>query len=82
MLTVDIRTLRGLPVTAKVTVCPAEPEVGIMGPYFDEVILCHHVTGKPLGEWVWKRIWSIPGEEDRLYDAIWCALRALDDGRY
>ncbi len=37
---VDVLVLGGLPLLAKTSISPAEPDVGIMGEYVDEVILC------------------------------------------
>lgn len=82
MVEVEVRILRGFPVLAQVTVCPPEPAAGIPTPYIDEIILCHHVTGKSHGDWLWNRIMATPGEEDRLYERIWDALRNRDERSY
>lgn len=57
--------LGGLPVLVKFTMCPAEPDVGIMGEYVDEYELCSVKTGKQLGDWAQRRL-----EETKSEDAL------------
>lgn len=72
----EIRILGGLPVTVEFTVCPAEPDVGIMNDYIDEWEIVE-VAGKPCKKspsWLYTRIENTSGEEDRIVCECFDAL--------
>lgn len=56
---IDTTVLGGLPVTVSFSVYPAEPDVGIMGAYIDDVCITH-VAGKRKKNtsWIDKRMTS------------------------
>lgn len=71
--------LGGLPVLVKFTMCPAEPDVGILSEYVDEYELCSVKTGKPLGDWAQRRLEETKGEDKLLAECRQAAQDARDD---
>jgi len=61
----ETTVLGGLPILVKFNMAPAEPDVGFMNDYVDEYEICSTKTGKPLGDWISRRI-DQAKEEDKL----------------
>ena len=70
----EIKVLGGLPVGVNYVVQGAEPDVGIMNSYLDEYEFVSVKTGKPLGDWVERRL-----EETKTLDK---AIDAINEAIY
>jgi len=69
----DVTILGGLPVTVSFTIQRAEPDVGIMSDYPEDVYV-ERVKGKKIGDCfaqaLQKRIYETPYEYDRLCETL------------
>jgi len=52
----SVVVLNGLTLTARGSRCPAEPDVGIMHPYFEDIELLWPKTGKPVPQKMYDRV--------------------------
>lgn len=80
----DVRILGGLPVTIDFTMQGAEPDVGIMSDYVEEWFISHinSKACKKSPDWLYNRIQSRKGEEDRILEACYEAAKGWQDDYY
>lgn len=80
----DVRILGGLPVTIEFTMQGAEPDVGIMSDYVEEWFVSHinSKTCKKSPDWLYNRIQSRKGEEERILEACYEAAKGWQDDYY
>lgn len=71
---VEMKILGGLPVTVRFLVRPADTEVEEPGDYIEDYEIVSR-SGKPLGEWVQRRVKETEGEERRIMQACFDSLR-------
>jgi len=73
-----VTILGGLEITVEFKACRAEPDVGLMSDYFEDWSICE-IAGRPLrkkesADWLYRRIDSRKGEEDRILQACYDAM--------
>jgi len=52
----EVIVLNGLTLLARGNICPAEPDVGIFHPYFEDIDLLWPKTGKPVPQEMYNRV--------------------------
>lgn len=69
---VDVRVLGGLPITVAYSTYKAEPDIGIFSPGIDEwwITAINNKKCKKEPEWLYNKIKSTPGEEERLLEKL------------
>jgi hypothetical protein len=66
------RILGGLPVELRYSIAPRDPDVGIFHPYVDEyeIIAIGNKSCRRSPAWLYRRIDSTPGEDERIREMI------------
>lgn len=81
-----VTILGGLEITVEFKACRAEPDVGLMSDYVEDWHIVE-IAGRPLrkkesADWLYSRIDSRKGEEDRILQACYDAMEDARNDYY